>query len=187
MQLSSFTAHIQKQREKEYPLGEFIFLDRTRYDISDTVTILGCTLWSNVHQTAEGQVAMLVNDFRFIKDWSVKAYKEAHNEDVQWLSQQCSEIKTKEPHRRVIVLTHHAPSYINTSSPKYGNSPINSAFATEMTRRPLWDFPLVAWAFGHTHWNCDFVHKGVRIVSNQRGYESYGGTRTFREEKIVSV
>lgn len=27
------------------------------------------------------------------------------------------------------------------------------------------------WAFGHTHWNCDFVEEGgKRVLTNQRGY-----------------
>jgi hypothetical protein len=26
------------------------------------------------------------------------------------------------------------------------------------------------WAFGHTHWECDFERVRVRVLSNQRGY-----------------
>jgi len=180
---------MMKRKAKDSTLGEFIFLDRMRYDISNTVTILGCTLWSYVHPTAESKVAITINDFSLVKKWTIETYKEAHVEDVRWLSQQWSEIKTKEPQRRIVVLTHHAPSYMNTSNPKYEGSSVASAFVTEMTEKPFWNSPLVAWGFGHTHRNCDFVHNGVRIVSNQRGYELSGGAakRTFVPDKIVSI
>ena len=58
-----------------------------------------------------------------------------------------------------------------------------------MTEKPTWGEPVVAWAFGHTHWNCDFEEKGVRIVSNQRGYELFGRSakETFLEGKAISV
>ncbi|PGH10711.1 hypothetical protein AJ79_05302 [Helicocarpus griseus UAMH5409] len=38
-------------------IGRFIFLDQTRYDISNTITILGCTLFSQVLQHQAEAVA----------------------------------------------------------------------------------------------------------------------------------
>jgi len=83
MRLSNFAAHTQKRREGEPTLGEFIFLDKTRYDLSDTVTILGCTFWSNLDPTAETKIAMSINEFYIVKDWSIESYKKSDTEDIQ--------------------------------------------------------------------------------------------------------
>jgi hypothetical protein len=49
---------------------------------------------------------------------------------------------------------------------------MNSAFATESTGTSCWAPSVKEWAFGHSHYNCDFVRDGVQVVSNQRGSKS---------------
>src|SRR5215471_9247838 len=46
--LAAFSSSCNLKRQTEPSFGEFVFLDQTRYDIDDKVTILGCTLFSNV-------------------------------------------------------------------------------------------------------------------------------------------
>jgi len=186
--LTAFSQRITSQRITNSALGEFVFLNRVRYDLSKEITVLGCTLWSHVPETALYPVSRGLNDFHQVKHWTINDYINAHAQDVKWLEEQCMEIKTKEPARRIIILTHHAPTFQNTSAPQYRNSPVASAFATEMTDSPCWGSPVVAWAFGHTHFNTDFMLKGVRVVSNQRGYEgSEAGHLGFSAEKILLV
>ena len=49
--LQTFAGENKIARQTDPDRGEFVFLNRKRYDISDSVTILGCTLFS--HVTAE--------------------------------------------------------------------------------------------------------------------------------------
>ncbi|KAK2804709.1 hypothetical protein FQN49_008848, partial [Arthroderma sp. PD_2] len=47
-------------------LGRFVFLSQTRYDVTDTLTILGCTLYSHILPEQEAAVAKRMSDFRMI-------------------------------------------------------------------------------------------------------------------------
>lgn len=85
----------------------------------------------------------------------------------------------------MVVFTHHAPTVEGTGDPKFLGGPTNSAFATELTKLSLWGSPVLLWAFGHTHWSCDFEREGVRVVSNQRGYGQ--GSIGFNERKTISI
>jgi hypothetical protein len=169
-------------------VGEFIFLNRTRYDLTAEVTILGCTLWTDVPPAAREVVGRALNDFRQVNDWTLEKHLAAHAQDVEWLGQQCEEIRTKEPRRRIVILTHHAPTFEGTSKPEHKGSPVASGFATEMTKNLWWGSPIVVWGFGHTHFNCDFILDGVRVVCNQRGYQGLEADQTkFSPEKILLV
>lgn len=160
--LVSFVAKSKSMRASNPTVGEFIFLNRTRYDLTEEVSILGCTLWLDVPPTSLEAVGRGLNDFRQVKNWSLEKYIAAHTQDVQWLEQQCTKITTKEPGRRIVILTHYAPTFHGTSAPEHVNSPFASAFATEMTESICWGSPAVAWGFEHTHFNCDFMLGGVR-------------------------
>ena len=84
-------------------------------------------------------------------------------------------------------MTHHAPTVRDTSDPKFEGGPTNSAFSTELTAERWWDpRVLKVWMFGHTHWPCDFVRNGVRVLSNAKGY-SRGGDDGFDPDFTVEV
>ncbi len=86
----------------------------------------------------------------------------------------------------MIIFTHHAPTVLGTGDPKFDGQPTNSAFATELTGEPCWNSGTVKlWAFGHTHWSCDFERNGIRVYSNQRGY-SVGG-KGFDPAKAIHI
>ena len=169
-------------------IGEFIFLNRTRYDLTTEVTILGCTLWTDVPAAATDAIGRGLNDFLQVTGWNLEKHITAHAQDAKWLEQQCAEIRANESRRRIIILTHHAPTFQGTIAPERKDSPIASGFATEMTKNPCWASPVVAWGFGHTHFNCDFILGGIRVVCNQRGYEGLQAKKSrFSPEKILLI
>lgn len=179
---------MRAQRLCDPTLGTFILLDRTRFDLSDQVTVLGCTLWSHVPPSAADAVQRSLRDFQRVKDWTIENYNQAHAEDLHWLTSECAAIRAKEPQRRVIVLTHHAPTKIGTSAPKYEDSPFASAFSTELTAHPVWTAPISIWVYGHTHHNSDQVQNGIRVLSNQRGYEGVEAANSgFSPNFVVRV
>ncbi|KAI9051277.1 hypothetical protein LZ554_005378 [Drepanopeziza brunnea f. sp. 'monogermtubi'] len=91
-------------------LGSLIFLDQTRYDVSAEITILGCTLFSNILPAQSDHVSYGLNDFYHIEDWTVEKHNEAHLADLAWLNNQVETIARTEPQRKIIILTHHSPT-----------------------------------------------------------------------------
>ncbi|KAF8912094.1 Ser/Thr protein phosphatase superfamily protein [Gymnopilus junonius] len=173
--IARFSA-FEKTVASDPSLGKFIFLNRTRYDISPTLTILGCTLWSHLNPDDKDILSWSLTDFKRIRSFTMDAYEELHQQDVTWLRETLASIRESEPERKVVVFTHHAPTVEGTGDPKYLGGLTNSAFATELATKEsgIWGSPVVMWAFGHTHWSCDFIKEGIRVYSNQRGYKDGG-------------
>lgn len=166
-----FARSLEAEAELE---GKLTLLYRTRVDLSEDVTLLGCTLHSYIPQDAREEVQRRVADFRHIDEWTVDSHNEQHARDVSWLKEQLDTLSTSEPGRKVIIATHHAPLVVGTSDPVH-KGPLNTAFATNvLVDAQSWDGigAVKTWLFGHTHWCCDFVTGGIRVAANQYGYFS---------------
>lgn len=72
---------------------------------------------------------------------------------------------------------------------RHKDSNISSGFMTDLSGERCWQRDNVKlWAFGHTHFNCDFIETetGKRVVTNQRGYY-FAQAAGFDSEKIVEL
>ncbi|CAG8961388.1 hypothetical protein HYFRA_00013336 [Hymenoscyphus fraxineus] len=194
---SSWTAVKNRIRDfekkvKESPtsetLGSFVFMDQTRFDLSDDTTIFGCTLYSNITPEQSEHVSFGLNDFYHIEDWTVEDHCKAHTSDLRWLNDQVNLISQNESNRKIIVLTHHSPTISPRSSdPAHSGSRISSGFMSDLSNETCWTSRNVkVWVFGHTHYNCDYVDDGKRVVANQRGYY-FKPAEGFDEEKVIEV
>lgn len=162
-----------EQLRAQSTIGRFILLDQTRYDISDTLTILGCTLFSRVSREQAAAVSSRFVDFRQIQHWTVEDHVDAHLSDLRWLNTQVSQIARTEPQRQIAIFTHHSPSLDPRAvDPQHAESTVMSGFATDLRSEACWsNASVVVWSFGHTHFNCDFTDElGKRLVANQKGY-----------------
>lgn len=175
-------------RKKDANVGEFILLNRTRYDLSSDLTILGCTLFSQVIPEQHEYVNFGLNDFYHISNWTVEKHCEAHRRDVDWLNDQTSAILRDEPHRQVVILTHYSPTIDPRSiDPSRSTSNITSGFSSDLRNHACWTNPsVVLWAFGHTHFNCDFTASGKRVYTNQRGYY-FSQAAGFDERRVLDL
>jgi len=170
--LRDFAERMEKLRSQS-TMGRFVFLDQTRHDMSETLTILGCTLFSRITQSQAAAVASRFVDFRQIHGWTVEDHVDAHASDVQWLNTQVSEISKTEPRRRIVIFTHHSPTLdARAVDGRHTASPVISGFATDLHAEECWtNASVILWGFGHTHVYCDFKDDlGKRVVANQRGY-----------------
>lgn len=167
---------LAREIEKEEVLkGRLTLLDTTRVDLENGVTILGCTLWSHVPEESEAVIREKVSDFRgYITDWTVDRHNEVHAEEVAWLKQQIEMVHDEQVRRKILVVTHHAPSYHRTSAPKDDDSPLSPAFATELIDDEIGAWRghdmISHWLFGHTHHSCEIIRNGITMVANQHGY-----------------
>jgi len=174
---------LAKKLESEPQLeGKMVLLHKRRFDVPhSSIIILGCSLWSQIPDTASKIVETKVNDFKKIEDWTVESHNAAHAAELEWLKTEVESIQQHngttskkaspaEAKRTILIITHHAPSIELTSEPHLIGSPWNSAFATDLlTDAEEWS-DVQTWVFGHTHYSTEFSKSGVKVISNQRGY-----------------
>ncbi|KAK3057255.1 hypothetical protein LTS18_011578 [Coniosporium uncinatum] len=172
----------------------FVFLDRRRYDINATVTVLGCTLWSEVASEQASDVARLLTDFHEqygIRGWTLDSHMQEHRKDLAWFNVQVEKIQQHEPQRQIIVLTHHCPTIDSrTTNPKHKVSRVRSAFQTDLSSELCWRSPQVKlWAFGHTHYSCCFRDDatGKLVIANQKGYDGLAMIRVDWKPRVVEM
>jgi hypothetical protein len=164
-------------------LGNVTFLDR-RSVIIDGVRVSGCTLWSDVFPETQDCIEEAINDYKMIylpdeKSAGVRPIRVSdtrawHQEELQWLLDEAKEARRAK--QNMLVLTHHAPTFKNTSAPAHAYSPYSSAFASALDH--LMDYggsshtsAIHSWCYGHTHWQVRQEIGRVTVVSNQYGYE----------------
>lgn len=174
--------------EKKFA-GKFVFLNCDAYDVPDSdVRLLGCTLWSDF--TDEGYKLLagdpknksgehMLNDFRYIKSFDVKSFRQLHQKHVAWLEAECQ--RATQEQKQVIIMTHHAP-FVDNLVP-------NIALGAKLLKAgclgtsligpgagpgPVFNtvrFPgLRCWLYGHTHLSKCLCMNGVLVASNQMGY-----------------
>lgn len=161
--------------------GKVVLLQQDSFALDDDTIVVGCCLWSFIPEDSAPATAAVVNDFKQIEGWTIEKHNSAHSEDLAWLRQEVQRCKTD---AKILVVTHHAPLIGKTASPQHKNSPVKSAFATDLlsnTRADSWS-QVKYWVFGHTHWTTQFKVKGTRVVSNQRGYVFPGNNVRLRVE-----
>ncbi|KND87545.1 Uncharacterized protein TOPH_07816 [Tolypocladium ophioglossoides CBS 100239] len=176
-------------------LGEFALLDRGAYQLPGTnVTILGCSLFSLVPAKSHMAVSLGLNDFFQTADWDVDAHNAAHRRDLAWLNAYVAHLEQNAAGARIMIFTHWSPSQdARAAEPRHAGSPITSGFSTDLSDEACFKSNRVKfWAFGHTHYNCDFsVDRGdgagpLRLLANQRGY-SFAQAEGYDGEKTVEV
>ena len=63
--------------------GNLMLLDRSPVDLSNDLTVLGCTLHSAIDPQHEEQVSFGLNNFYYIEGgWDASKHTQTHNEDV---------------------------------------------------------------------------------------------------------
>lgn len=170
----------------------FYFMHRRRVDVGN-VTVLGCTLWTKIPDTHAHLLATAFTDFNEkngIWDRTIGEHNVSHQQDLDWLNTSLASIP---PSRDIVVLTHHSPTTDPRAiSPKHAKSQMNAGFMTDLSGEGCWmDTRVKLWAFGHTHYDCQFVDEDAEsgrrklVVANQKGYAYPGGPGPGRVEGVV--
>ena len=150
-------------REVTKKFKNVTFLQKNIFEIDDFIFI-GCTLWSNVDNNAE----TCMSDYS--KTYVLNNYNEKtlikfmdivqlHGEMVEWLEQTIEENK----HKKIIILTHHAPSFKMTTEDKY-----SIYYASDCEY--LCQQHVIVWLSGHTHKSRQIQIKTTICCSNCLGY-----------------
>lgn len=162
--------------------NHLIILNRGRHDISPTVTILGCTLWSRILDEYIPTANSILTDChpeRGTKNWDASKHLVSHFQDLNWLNTQVSKIEEGEPERRVLILTHHRPTFdARANNPRYERSERSSCSVTDLSGEACWISPVdTCWAFGHTHYSDCYRDEGTKklAIENQGGHNPLVG------------
>ena len=168
----------------------------TVYIPDKNIRILGCTLWSHIPDEALRDVQHGLNDFRMIgtcnqtsktpRRITTSDYNAWHQTDLAWLKR---EIKSAtERNERIIVVTHHPPTFEQTSAEEFRNSDNLMRFAFASDLEDFLGGNVVCWCYGHTHFSNDMVFRGTRVVSNQAGYlAERGGNKNWNPRKVIVI
>ncbi|KAI0409834.1 Ser/Thr protein phosphatase superfamily [Xylaria palmicola] len=194
-QMRAFEQTIRDQRPaaRTEPSGEFVLLDRTRYDIpasgaeGDTgVAILGSTLFSRVAPDSVQAVSLGIQDFYKIDNWAVERHSARFEEELSWLNSQVDALSRKD--KKIVIFTHYSPTVDDRAvDSKHRNSPIQPGFVTDLRTELCWNSQNVKlWAFGHTHFNCDFMDDQKRVLAHQRGYY-FRQANGFDVGKVIEI
>ena len=137
--------------------------------ITDEVSFVGDTLWTNIPDTHEYVIYKYMNDYRLIRNngkcITVDDTNHFHNVQTDWiLTKELPNIKSK----KIVMVSHHSPSFKGVSS-KYANSNINVAFHSDVINKFV-GFDIAYWIHGHTHDPLDYDYNGINILCNPWGY-----------------
>eukprot|EP01126_Amoeba_proteus_P023940 TRINITY_DN2405_c0_g3_i2.p1 TRINITY_DN2405_c0_g3~~TRINITY_DN2405_c0_g3_i2.p1 ORF type:complete len:536 (-),score=95.94 TRINITY_DN2405_c0_g3_i2:362-1819(-) len=116
---------------------------------------------SDEDEKSRGHVKQFKNRILTVED-TVKW----HERDRKFIEKEIT--KSQAINQPVVVLTHHAPTFQNSSAPQFEGSPTNEAFATNL--HSLMGGVVKYWAFGHTHWSSCQLISDTFVLSNQFGY-----------------
>jgi predicted phosphodiesterase len=155
----------------------------------DGVLFAGCTMWTDFDKgRGEAAARFGMNDFEYIrvpegKDGirrlSTSDLVAAHNEAKGFLSDELA----KNVGKRLVVVTHHLPSFSLISGDLRGSS-LNGAFAADMDRL-ITEYEPSLWIYGHTHRFSDVCLGSTRCVCNPLGYR--GEKTAYRQNYLVEI
>jgi predicted MPP superfamily phosphohydrolase len=152
------------------------FLDKETYQIPNTdIIVVACTLWSKLAMNPF--MFPQFNDFqRICEDRDTllrpRTYDDWNEEHVEFLGNTLTRLQKESPNYKIIVLTHHCPTYDIIIEKYTTDDPdnINSFFANKDLVSPFGK-NVKAWICGHTH-GCKEIKVGETIVAtNTFGYE----------------
>lgn len=158
---------------------------------NDTVTIddvrfLGTTLWTSLAEPMDDFYVRKMNDFDFIKGWTVAQWKYAHGIAVDFLTTALA----REFDGKTVVVTHHLPTFSSIGA-GYLNDKTNCGYASNLDNLIACN-DIVIWCHGHTHDSFDYMAGDTRIICNPHGYfptRSDGDrrNRNFNPALVVDV
>jgi predicted MPP superfamily phosphohydrolase len=167
------------------------FLDKETFKIPDTdIIIVGCTLWSKLGMNPF--MLPQFNDFqRICEDKNTllrpRTYDDWNEEHVEFLGSTLTKIQNESPDLKVVVLTHHCPTY-DIIIEKYSvDDPdnMNSFFANKDLISPFGK-NVKAWICGHTH-GCKVIDvNGTKVATNTFGYE-WETIDGFKNDAILEI
>lgn len=146
----------------------------------DGVRFVCATLWTDMNYgdpVTKFHVGQVLNDYRVIRN-DRQNYSKLRVDDVvarhQVSRKYIMDTVAQAKEDRVVVVTHHAPSFQSIGERFRGESLVNGGYASELGGWIVDQPKIRLWLHGHVHTTNDYKIGTTRVVSNPRGYESPG-------------
>lgn len=163
------------------------FLENEYVYLGNNVHLLACTLWTDAHKgnpmVAES-ISWYMNDFRGqikklvgedqLRNYTVLDMIDIHLNSMQFLNKMYNTIIESAEDPKIIVLTHHAPSYESGQGNPRGSTDSDAAYYSELSNWIIERPELKHWIHGHSHYNVDYMIGECNVHANQRGYGMFG-------------
>lgn len=168
-------------------IDNFFYLNNKTIEING-IHFIGTTLWSDLYADPVNNLAVKSGmiDYQYI-------YKKDSNQlvDIAYMQKIYEEslffVKNElaQPYARKVLITHHLPTY-SSIAPRFINSTLNSAFASNLDNLLLYADNLEMCIHGHTHDNLDYLlGKQLRIICNPMGYP--GEYSNYIDKKVIDL
>lgn len=160
-----------------------------RYKIFDDVVIIGSTLWTDFKvfdcpASCMKKARWALNDFRYIQITNNLLFTPEYSANLFKTSMSyISRIVKKFKNKKIIVLTHHAPS-IKSCLNIYKNDLTSSCFVSNLEDFIQQHTNIVAWVHGHVHNHNDYMIGSTRIISNPIGYRCFNEKSDYKKTII---
>lgn len=178
--------------EKE-GLKNFVVLDNEAFDVpGGAYRIYGGTMWTTFKQndplcTFDAQQRM--NDFKRIRN---KMY--SFRLRPSHLISECLKFKTsleeelnRDDGKKLIVVSHHAPSVLSVISEEHKKSNLLYAYVEDMSKYMLYYSKIKLWLHGHIHDSSDYTIGDTRVIANPYGYQGVEINSFFDAYKRVEL
>ena len=164
------------------------YLNNEEYILSDTIVLLGTTLWTNIPKSEGRRIKHAINDYKYIfvkenhykTNVSPETITTLHHQSVEWLSKKC----TNHQDKTIIVLSHHLPTF-HLISPAYRYYSNNTAFASNLDYLMQKHDHINYWLCGHTHSSMQCIIHNCHCMTNPHGYP--GENSNYDKRKIICV
>lgn len=166
------------------------FLERDCIDIGG-ITFVGGTLWTDMNNFCPltlHDTKLFMNDFNQIVD-ETRGYgklKPATTVERHIKTKQYIVHVAHQATNPVVVVTHHAPSFLSIHDMYKAQTITNGAYASELSEEILDNPQIKLWIHGHMHNPFDYQIGECRVVCNPRGYIGYE-SRAKVEHKLQIV
>jgi Icc-related predicted phosphoesterase len=168
------------------------FLERSSVKIKD-VLFVGGTMWTDMNKSDPITLSLIrdsMNDYKVIRD-EIKGYSKLapittyrrHVDTVKYIKNTIRDTDAE----KVVVVTHHAPSYKSIHPVYVDDFIMNGAYASDLSELILDNPKIALWTHGHIHHANDYYIGSTRIVCNPRGYDGYELSDGFDLNKVVDI
>lgn len=140
----------------------------------DGVLFVGSTLWTDMNKNdwhTKYQVKHGMSDFKIIKN-DKNNFHNLHPDDVivrHTKSLEFIKNTVANTSKKIVVVTHHAPSDMSVADCYKGDILMNGAYRSNLEEF-IMDSNITLWCCGHTHWRHMYYLNETLVVCNPRGY-----------------
>jgi Icc-related predicted phosphoesterase len=186
---SLITDSKQHMKDLSSKFDNLIYLDDEFINLSDDYVLIGSTLWTDFNKNnpmTQLWASSYMNDYRYIKidDPSyVKRFpkdtpllKPSDTYNYHLASREfIKEVVESYKDKKVIVITHQAPSFQSVDDYFRHDIDGNGCYASEMSEFIMENPHILLWQHGHMHHHKDYMIGTCRVVCHPRGYLSDSG------------